>query len=176
MACAEFLRNVLFLITYAYCLSGKSGGVDNEKLHSGAFWRSLKKQMDRSVLSAGSKNHYGRFLWCRSSGPLEWSGLLSPAKFIPVLEETGRITELDLYVLEQICQDYQMISQRGCRVVPVSVNLSRKDLLHDDIIERIEAIMARYNVPRELINVEITESAIISRSALRQRVADRRHW
>ena len=84
-----------------------------------------------------------------------------PAKFIPVLEETGRITELDLYVLKQICQDYQMISQRGYRVVPVSFNLSRKDLLHDDIIERIEAIMARYNVPRELINVEITESAFV---------------
>ena len=103
--------------------------------------------------------------FCGAEALARWNdpvkGLLSPAKFIPVLEETGRITELDLYVLEQICQDYQMIYQRGCRVVPVSFNLSRKDLLHDDIIERIEAIMARYNVPRELINVEITESAFV---------------
>lgn len=35
------------------------------------FDEALKKQMDRGLLSAGSKNHYGRFLWCRSSGPLE---------------------------------------------------------------------------------------------------------
>lgn len=103
--------------------------------------------------------------FCGAEALARWNdpgkGLLPPAKFIPVLEETGRITELDLYVLKQICQDYQMISQRGYRVVPVSFNLSRKDLLHDDIIERIEAIMARYNVPRELINVEITESAFV---------------
>ena len=103
--------------------------------------------------------------FCGEEALARWNdpgkGLLPPAKFIPVLEETGRITELDLYVLKQICQDYQMISQRGYRVVPVSFNLSRKDLLHDDIIERIEAIMARYNVPRELINVKITESAFV---------------
>ena len=103
--------------------------------------------------------------FCGAEALARWNdpgkGLLSPAEFIPVLEDTGRITELDLYVLEQICQDYQMVSQRGNRVVPVSFNLSRKDLLHDDIIERIEAIMAMYNVPRELVNVEITESAFV---------------
>ena len=103
--------------------------------------------------------------FCGAEALARWNdpkkGLLSPAEFIPVLEDTGRITELDLYVLEQICQDYQMVSKRGNRVVPVSFNLSRKDLLHNDIIERIEAIMARYNVPRELVNVEITESAFV---------------
>lgn len=103
--------------------------------------------------------------FCGAEALARWNdpekGLLSPAEFIPVLEDTGRITELDLYMLEQICQDYQMVSQRGNRVLPVSFNLSRKDLLHDDIIERIEAIMARYNVPRELVNVEITESAFV---------------
>lgn len=103
--------------------------------------------------------------FCGAEALARWNdpekGLLSPAEFIPVLEDTGRITELDLYVLEQICQDYQMVFQRGNRVVPVSFNLSRKDLLHNDIIERIEAIMARYNVPRELVNVEITESAFV---------------
>lgn len=103
--------------------------------------------------------------FCGAEALARWNdpekGLLSPAEFIPVLEDTGRITELDLYVLEQICQDYQMVSKRGNRVVPVSFNLSRKDLLHNDIIERIEAIMARYNVPRELVNAEITESAFV---------------
>lgn len=103
--------------------------------------------------------------FCGAEALARWNdpekGLLSPAEFIPVLEDPGRITELDLYVLEQICQDYQMVSKRGNRVVPVSFNLSRKDLLHNDIIERIEAIMARYNVPRELVNAEITESAFV---------------
>lgn len=103
--------------------------------------------------------------FCGAEALARWNdpekGLLSPAEFIPVLEDTGRITELDLYVLEQIYQDYQMVSKRGNRVVPVSFNLSRKDLLHNDIIERIEAIMARYNVPRELVNAEITESAFV---------------
>lgn len=103
--------------------------------------------------------------FCGAEALARWNdpekGLLSPAEFIPVLEDTGRITELDLYVLEQICQDYQMVSKRGNRVVPVSFNLSRKDLLHNDIIERIEAIMSRYNVPRELVNAEITESAFV---------------
>lgn len=102
-------------------------------------------------------------------------GMLSPGEFIPTLEESGRIIDLDLYVLERICQDYQLHVEQGFEIVPVSFNLSRKDLLHDDIVERIESIMARYDVPRELVNVEITESAFIEEVRRIGPVVDRLH-
>jgi len=89
-------------------------------------------------------------------------GMISPGQFVPILEETGQISELDLYVFEQVCQDFKQIQARGEEMVPTSVNLSRKDFLRDDLPEAIEDIAQRYGVPREFINLEITESAFVT--------------
>jgi EAL domain-containing protein (putative c-di-GMP-specific phosphodiesterase class I)/GGDEF domain-containing protein len=95
-------------------------------------------------------------------------GMISPGQFIPVLEETGQIYRLDLYMLEQACRDYARIGKScvgngsaGDRPIPVSVNLSRNDFLHDDLPEAIDRITQKYGVPREFINLEITESAFV---------------
>lgn len=86
-------------------------------------------------------------------------GMISPGSFIPALENNGQIYRLDLYMIEQVCRSCQQLINAGRHVVPVSVNLSRKDFLHPDIVSRIEELALRYQMPRELINIEITESA-----------------
>ena len=88
-------------------------------------------------------------------------GFIPPSLFIPALEETGQIYQLDLYMYEQVCKDFQALSKTKIPIVPVSVNLSRKDFQHDDLVGRIAALTRRYGVSTGLANIEITESAFI---------------
>ena len=87
-------------------------------------------------------------------------GLLSPAEFIPVLEDYHLIHHLDLYVLEKICQDYQKTKEEGGSLVPVSLNLSRMDFELCDVFRELEERMTKYQVPREMLTLEITESVL----------------
>lgn len=96
---------------------------------------------------------------CRWIDPEQ--GAISPGKFIPVLEEQGLIWRLDLYMVEQVCRDYQTLVQAKRDMVPVSVNLSRKDINQPDLVYQIEKIARKYHVPREILNIEITESAFV---------------
>lgn len=89
-------------------------------------------------------------------------GFLSPADFIPVLEDNHLITKLDLYILESICSGLKDYEQRGLPMLPVSFNLSRMDFIDCDIFEEVERIVKKYEVARDLINVEITESMMMS--------------
>ena len=75
-------------------------------------------------------------------------GMISPAQFIPILEESGQICQLDLYVFEQVCKDYAEAMKEGIIPIPASVNLSRNDFLHDDLPDAIDRISKKYGVPR----------------------------
>jgi len=86
-------------------------------------------------------------------------GLISPAFFIPAFEEEGFITQIDLAVFEAVC-----VFQRKCLdekrvMVPVSVNVSRKDIFVSDFAEKLEDIRKKYDVPVKYVRVELTESA-----------------
>lgn len=88
-------------------------------------------------------------------------GLLSPADFIPALEESRQIQKLDLYVLEEICKTYRARVSQGLPVIPISFNLSRIDFFSGSIFEEVDAIVRKYRVPHHMIHVEITESVFI---------------
>ena len=88
-------------------------------------------------------------------------GRIAPGQFIPILEDTGQIYRLDLYVFEQVCRDHVRMERNGEEMSPISVNLSRKDFLQDDLPDAIDRISQKYGVPREFTNLEITESAFI---------------
>ena len=87
-------------------------------------------------------------------------GFLSPADFIPVLEDAGLIYKLDLYVLEQVLQKINAQKASGFHIVPHSVNLSRSDFDACDIVEEIRRRVDAAGVPRDRITIEITESII----------------
>ena len=88
-------------------------------------------------------------------------GMMSPAEFIPVLEDTKLIYKVDLYMVELILERIkkQMLSEIA-NAVPVSINLSRTDFEMCDIVEEICNRVDAANVPRELLTIEITESVI----------------
>ena len=89
----------------------------------------------------------------------ENQNLLSPAQFIPKLEASGLILELDLHMFEVLCKTLRLIKDRGYTgFVPISVNLSRNQKDFEDYIDRLEAIRKKYDIDPSLIEIEITES------------------
>lgn len=102
---------------------------------------------------------------CNNEALVRWMdptyGMISPGQFIPILEDTNQIYQLDLYVFEQVCKNYKQMKANGYTPVPVSVNFSRKDFMHDDLPDVIDRISQKYGVPREFTNIEVTESAFV---------------
>lgn len=86
----------------------------------------------------------------------------SPAMFIPILEADGNVRELDIYVFEKVCQNIREQLDAGIEPVKVSVNFSRVHLFNEALTEKLIDIVERYDVPREYIEIEITESAYYS--------------
>ncbi len=89
-------------------------------------------------------------------------GMISPGVFVEVLEEVHLIHKLDLYIIEQVCADLKNDIEYGMALEPVSVNLSRLDFELCDIKAEIDKCREKYEIPTELLNIEITESAIAS--------------
>lgn len=84
--------------------------------------------------------------------------ILPPSEFIPVLEETSDICKLDFYVLELVCSHIRKWLDEGRKVVRISVNISRRHMLNERLLERIIGIIERYHVPHEYIEIELTET------------------
>lgn len=91
-------------------------------------------------------------------------GLISPGIFIPIFENNGFITELDMYVFEQVCVFLRRCMDQKYRIVPISTNFSRKDIFQPDFVKKLESIRSRYGVPSKYLRVEITESAVMGSS------------
>ncbi|MBR5110335.1 MAG: EAL domain-containing protein [Clostridia bacterium] len=87
-------------------------------------------------------------------------GILSPADFVPYLEEAGLIYKLDLFVLDQVLIKMNRVTGDGLLVVPHSINLSRSDFDACDIVEEIRKRVDAARVSRSKISIEITESVI----------------
>ncbi len=87
-------------------------------------------------------------------------GIISPAVFIEVLESVHLIHRLDIYMIDQVCSDLRDDIDSGYEVEPISVNLSRLDFELCDIMSEIDKCRERYDIPKKLLHIEVTESAI----------------
>ena len=88
------------------------------------------------------------------------NGVLSPASFIPVLEDAGLIYKLDLYMLDRVLEIIKLQIDAGFNVIPHSINLSRSDFDACDIVEEIRKRVDASGVDRNKITIEITESVL----------------
>ncbi|SHM33762.1 GGDEF domain-containing phosphodiesterase [Ruminococcus flavefaciens] len=87
-------------------------------------------------------------------------GLLSPGSFIEILEEYRQIYKLDKYIIEAVCRDYRDSVDNKKPFAPVSLNFSRLDFELCDIVGYLCEMVEKYDVPKEFMDVEITESAL----------------
>ena len=84
---------------------------------------------------------------------------MSPEAFIPVFEENGFIYRMDITVWERACALLRRWMDEEKALVPLSVNVSRKDILQEGFVSDILALTEKYAVPADLLRFEITESA-----------------
>ena len=83
--------------------------------------------------------------------------ILAPYKFIPLFERTGYITKLDFKIFEYVCIFLKSVIDSGKKPVKISVNVSRYTLDYENYIKTLNEIRNRYNIPINLIELEITE-------------------
>ncbi|EIC22508.1 putative bifunctional diguanylate cyclase/phosphodiesterase [Thiorhodovibrio frisius] len=91
-------------------------------------------------------------------------GMVSPAKFIPVAEETGLIHEIGDWVLETACATLHAWLERGIPPLRLAVNLSARQL-RPKLISRVLELVGQYQLPVHLLELEITESVLIQDDA-----------
>lgn len=90
-------------------------------------------------------------------------GLLAPGAFINIFEENGFITKLDTFVWEETCRLLRRWLDEGCKTFPISVNVSRLDLLEPSFFQTITDLVEKYNIEPKLLNLELTETAYVKR-------------
>ena len=86
-------------------------------------------------------------------------GLIPPGDFVPVFERNGFIPKLDYYVWEEVCRLLRKWADEGRELYPISVNISRVDLYNPRLAEMVIELTEKYDLPSELLNLELTESA-----------------
>lgn len=87
-------------------------------------------------------------------------GLVSPGEFIPLLERESMVTRFDLFIWRSVCEMLSRWDGEGRNLVPVSVNVSMKDIEAIDVARVLGDLLDRFSIDARLLQVEITESAI----------------
>ena len=126
--------------------------------------------IDEAIEKGYLKAYYQPVVWskgralCGAEALARWIdpkyGFMSPAKFVPALENARLIYKLDKEILRLVCQDIRYNLDNGLPVLPVSINFSRADFGLIDIVEVVCETVEKYNIPHELLHIEITESAL----------------
>jgi len=89
-------------------------------------------------------------------------GLLQPGGFLPDIESLNLFSELDSYVLEQACQAIARWQQQYKRKVTVAVNITAVEFQDPLLIENIQALLFKYEIPARCLELEITENIVIT--------------
>lgn len=91
-------------------------------------------------------------------------GMISPGTFIPLFEKNGFLEQLDMYVFETVCRTLSTWRKQGKKTISISVNISKSYMFLEGFGQRLKTIVDQYEVPYDLIELEITESVIFQNS------------
>jgi len=102
---------------------------------------------------------------CSMEALVRWQhpqhGMVPPLEFIPVAESSGLISQLGEVVIEKVCQQLARWKTYGLELVPVSINVSARQFSRGDVHRVLASALARHGIDARLIEVEITESAMM---------------
>lgn len=102
---------------------------------------------------------------CGAEALIRWKhpekGLVSPAEFISVAEETGQIVAIGEWVLRTACWRFAAWQKQGMTAFPVAVNLSIRQLRQPNLAELIESVLKESGLPAECLELEITEGIMM---------------
>ncbi len=90
----------------------------------------------------------------------DW-GLLSPAEFLNLAEDTGLIVPLGEWVVRTACKQLRDWSDAGCRDVRVSINVSAQQLIAQNLVDIVKLAIAEYRIDQHFLEFEITETSMV---------------
>lgn len=138
-----------------------------------AYWRNryILENFDQAMENGWIKVYYHALYRVKTrkiaafEGLARWvdpsRGIISPGEFIPVLLKYHQLYKLDLYMFEQVCREIRLRQENGLPLMPVSINFSRQDFDHADIVSEMNRIYGEYNisqyVQKDYFIIEITE-------------------
>lgn len=157
--------------------SAKAAGRNNYQYYTAEMnaQTTEKLQLETGIRRALERNelllHYQPKIDIRSGrisgleALLRWQspehGLVSPAQFIPLLEETGLIVPVGEWVTRAACAQLQAWRKAGLPAVSVAINLSARQLRQQGYARVLEQALRDFDIDPELIRVEITESSLM---------------
>ena len=158
----------------------------NEEIHKKYHKRQyIVNHIDQAVEEGWVRPYYQPVVWsdtkelCGCEALARWIdpkyGFLSPGDFIRILEEHRLIHKLDKAIFEMVCRDLRDELDQNKNVVPVSINFSRLDFELMDAVKELNDLVEKYNIPREYIHVEVTESALTDNMNLLKDAMDKFH-
>lgn len=95
-------------------------------------------------------------------------GFISPDEFIPIAEQNGKIIEVGRFVIDEVCRFIRQENLQEKGIEFVDINLSVIQCMHPEIISDIEETLKKYQIPRTMVNLEITETASAQSYAMLQ--------
>ena len=141
-----------------------------------AYWRSryIVENIDRAIGSGWIKVYYHALYRVENQkiaafeALARWvdpvRGIISPAEFIPALQKYHLLYKLDLCMFEQVCRDVRIRHENGLPQIPVSVNFSRQDFDHTDVVCRMNELYEKSGaskyVDKSYFIVEVTEQEV----------------
>jgi len=91
-------------------------------------------------------------------------GMILPTEFIPVAEQAGTITPVTQWIMDAAFHQSYLWHQAGIDL-PIAINLSAHDLYSPHVLDRIDGLFSTWGLPPELIQFELTESALMAEPA-----------
>ncbi|WP_342577895.1 EAL domain-containing protein [Psychrobacillus sp. FSL K6-2843] len=146
--------------------------MNNRSLESIKLENALYKALDRNELDiyyqpqidSRTNSIIGVEALLRWIHPTE--GMISPADFIPIAEDTGLIVPIGEWVLENACKQLKKWHEEGNHSLSVSVNLSSRQFEENDLVEVVQRILIDVNLAPEFLHLELTENQIIKNKDL----------
>lgn len=101
--------------------------------------------------------------------------VVSPGRYITMMERRGLITKMDICVWEEVCKVISRWRNQGLPLLPVSINVSIVDIKTMDVPAYLRELTEKYQIPHDLLSVEITESAFAQNYEVVKRFIDALH-
>ncbi|MCT7949570.1 EAL domain-containing protein [Ancylothrix sp. C2] len=142
-------------------------------------WLALETDLRYAIDREELRLHYqpqvslqtGQIVGCEAL--LRWyhpeRGLISPAKFIPIAEQTGIIEVIGEWVLKTACRQLKQWHENNFKFLRVGVNLSGRQFTQPNLCERIAAILEESGIHPKYLDLELTESSLVQNAELATR-------
>ncbi|HTH61590.1 MAG TPA: EAL domain-containing protein [Paraburkholderia sp.] len=176
----EVLLTSADIAMYAAKKAGRNGyrfadKDSNERIVDFELERDLPAALDKRQFQLHYQAiHEPRTLEVRSvEALLRWRhpkrGLVSPGVFIPILEDSGFITDVGAWVMDDALRQLAQWRESGARSLGVSVNVSARQLRDASIVEIVDKALRRHAIPPSALQLELTESALMDDPGVAQR-------